>query len=350
MRATIMFLTFFLLAFNCANAADSKDSKYVADVHRLSDESTDLDNPSWSPDKKWIAVSNIKSDKSEVDELWLFSTDGEKKRKLLGGDELAKWGAFGYSIWEIKWISNDKISFVLSDNDVDSFLITFSIKSPGKFKATDRDPVPELGKTMPGELKEYLSHYYPSDSDNRIDLDENPQFFHFDYFGGKWYVQYLRDRDLLVVDLTVKNHSKLSLSLSSDQIGDNLRFESIGNKILAVYPVAQSNDYIVDGIYRGRKIAQLFRITDNPYFFYSPADSHMYIYTRRDVQFPIKQLKLYRLADKLENIPTEDWHNIAFSHDGKNIAFIKIENNKRILYQGNFISIPEKHSGRRAQR
>jgi dipeptidyl aminopeptidase/acylaminoacyl peptidase len=342
MRLTVLFLICFLQAVHYAGAAESN---YLTHIRRLSDPTMDVDNPSWSPDKKWIAASNIRVDGAEADELWLFDAGSGNKRKLLGADRLATYGAYGYSIWDIKWINNNELSFVLSDNDVDSFLITLSVRSPGHFKESARDPEPEFGKIMPDELKEYLIRYYPEDTDQRIDLEENPTFYHFEYLGGKWYVQHLRDQEILVVDLKAGSHARFFLSLPADQIGDNLEFRQVGNDILAVYPVARSNDYIADRLGPGQKVVQLFRVGEYPNFFYSPADSHLYIYTRTKVEHPIRQLRLYRLARTLEPIPTQDWHNFAFSQDGRSIAFIRMENKKRVLYTGKWISKQARPTG-----
>lgn len=347
MRLVALIIVYILLAGAYANASEAG---HLTNVHRLSDTSMDVDNPSWSPDRQWIAASNIRiGQEGEADELWLFSTQGGKHRKLLGAEQLANWGSYGYSIWDITWLRNDQISFVISDNDVDSFEISLSLRSPGRLKESPRDPDPALNKKMPDELIGYLDRYYSKDSDQKTDLAENHHFFHFDQFGGKWYVHYLRDLELLVIDLPAKSLSKASLSLPADQIGDNLKFQKVGNKILAVYPVMQSSDHIADHITSGQKAVQLFRASGYPHFFYSPADSHVYVYTRSELEHPFRQVHLYRLSDKLESIPTQDWHNLAFSQDGKNIAVIKVEQNRRILYRGDFIGTPAKPSRPRRQ-
>lgn len=310
-------------------------SSPIENIQLLTDHTMDVDNPAWSPDKKWIAISNIKAiEGTEVDELWLVNTADGSKRRLLGKNELGRFGTYGYSIWSIEWVSNNSLTFIVADNDVDSSLIKLSINSPLKFEHTPRDVDEDYFKNLPDKLLTYLAEYYPEGSEQIRNLKERPYWYNWESLAGKWFVHYLRDLDFLIIDQ--KSMKTTRSYLSTNKIGDNLRFSQIQGKSIAIYPDGHMRrTYCVDEIKPGQKATRLFQLYGYPTLF-SAEESPLFVYTRTRGTHPFYHLQLYTFdtRSKLKQFPTEGWHNLAFSQDGKNVAFIKKVDNRRVLYTG----------------
>ncbi|UCG79170.1 MAG: hypothetical protein JSV21_04915 [Nitrospirota bacterium] len=304
----------------------------IVDIEQITDEKMEADLPAWSPDKKWLAFSNIRVvDGSEQDELWIIEMKSKKMRKLLGNDELKGYGVYGYSLWDIKWKDDSKLTFFISDNDVGLWSIELNIGSPEEFKATER--MYDEYEPMPDDLKAFLKNYYKKGSERKKNLDKYPIWYHKGYIKDKWYVQYLRDREFLIIDL--KKNISISSSFSTDDIGDNLEFKTLNNKPVAVYPDYNGTGYYVDNLESGKTAQLLFKVKGYPNF-KDVGNGTVYVYPRTRTSHPFyrTELFMYKWGGTIEKIRTDNWHNLSISDDGKDIAFIKVIGDRRVLFRG----------------
>lgn len=321
-------------------AAAAKDDLKVRKVKRLTESNMDVDNPSFSPDGKLIAVSNISLVNGvEADELWVVATETGETRKLLDGKALGSYSSKGYSIWNIKWNNMTEVSFWLSDRDSNRMEVTVPIFPGSEPLFGERVEDVESSAKMSAMLKMFLLTYYPEDSPRRKHLAEYKFWFQTAEYGGRWYVHYIGEQDFISVDL--KKKEALKTSLSTDDIGDELEFRDIGGRLLAVYPCSSKTFeregvpwHYVDEVVPEGRARRLFRVRGYP-FIKAVGDSGMFVYGRKRLIYPFyRAVVFYYDGTELRDFETDGWHNLAFSDDGESVAFIKIEKGIRTLYVG----------------
>jgi hypothetical protein len=304
----------------------------------------DVDNPSFSPGGKWIAVSNVEAVKgAEADELWIINESTGETRKLLDHEKLGSYGSdSGYSIWNIRWMGSDVVSFSLSDNESRQLEVTcpiqplsepvFGVWKEADFKSPSR---------MPAGLKMFLLMHYPPGSSERKHLSDYPSWFDYASHEGRWYVHHLGDTYILVVDLEKKQ--AVEAVISRNEIGDDLEFRSVGGRLLAVYSGPHQTMrgegvawHYVDEIVPEGKSRNLFRVRGFPTIKAVGGDSEMFVYGRVLLHYPFYRMEIlhYTFGGQLSELEADMWHNADFSEDGKRVAFIKVVDGIRLLYVG----------------
>ncbi len=341
MRSLPIILVSFMFLLACLAGNAQADDIRISDVRQLTDTSMDVDHPAWSPDNRFIAFSSIKiSGTGEADELWIIDAQNGKMRKLLDSTNLQGYATYGYSIWDITWKDTNTLTFIVSDNDVDSWQIKIPLDNPTDMEETFISYEGADLFEFPENLKAFLLEYYPEDSASRKDLVENYYYFHIGEHEGGWHVHHLRDPDFLIVDLKTRKASKHRLSATG--IGDNLVFKAFNGKLLAIYPasIEKSREagrswYYIDLIDRKGPATPLVQTAGFPDFKGLTSDEFL-VYSRTRTEHPFFQVELIHCSwdGKAVKLPVDGWHNLGISKDNTRIAFIRIIDGKRVLFTG----------------